>query len=268
MAVNKLRMNPDKSVAELAKEIVSKWKKDVHQKTKPGSSSSSQDTSKKERNATSSPTTANPMSPPKPSGKKPEGKAKVDPSKRNKNTDGVSWQITSDQVRNNCIGAMYDALVIDSDASTDHILTLAKSVETSVYANNKSRTDQPYRRRMQVLFLNLKDAKNNLRKRVIAGEVTAERLATMESSEMASSERRKEDREIKAANEKAAMMPKSEKSISDQLTCGKCGKKRVSYTQAQTRSADEPMTTVSVSPVLWWMATDGVAVLRMRVVRP
>lgn len=99
---------------------------------------------------------------------------------------------------------------------------------------------------MQVLFLNLKDAKNNLRKRVISGEIAAERLASMESSEMASSERKKEDREIKAANEKAAMMPKSEKSISDQLTCGKCGQKRVSYTQAQTRSADEPMTTVSL----------------------
>lgn len=99
---------------------------------------------------------------------------------------------------------------------------------------------------MQVLFLNLKDGKNNLRRRVISGEIAPERLAAMESSEMASNERKKEDRAIKAANEKAAMMPKSEKSISDQLTCGKCGQKRVSYTQAQTRSADEPMTTVSI----------------------
>lgn len=121
MAVNKLRMNPDKSVSELAKEIVSKWKKDVHQKTKPGSSSGSQDAGgKKERTATASPTMTNTMSPPKPSGKKPEGKSKVDPSKRNKNTDGVSWAITGDQVRNNCIGAMYDALVFESDACNFH----------------------------------------------------------------------------------------------------------------------------------------------------
>jgi len=33
-----------------------------------------------------------------------------------------------------------------------------------------------------------------------------------------------------------------EKSISSSLTCGKCGQKKVSYSQAQTRSADEPMT--------------------------
>lgn len=117
-----------------------------------------------------------------------------------------------------------------------------------MFVNNKSKTDQPYRRRMQVLFLNLKDSKNNLRRRVISGEIAPERLASMESSEMASNERKKEDIAIKAANEKAAMMPKSQKSISDQLTCGKCGQKRVSYTQAQTRSADEPMTTVSQPP--------------------
>lgn len=135
---------------------------------------------------------------------------------------------------------------------TEHIFTLAKSVETSVFINNKSKTDQPYRRRMQVLFLNLKDSKNNLRRRVISGEIAPERLASMESSEMASSERKKEDIAIKAANEKAAMMPKSQKSISDQLTCGKCGQKRVSYTQAQTRSADEPMTTVSQPPWDMW----------------
>lgn len=40
-----------------------------------------------------------------------------------------------------------------------------------------------------------------------------------------------------------AMVPQEIKSISDALTCGKCGMKKVSYTQAQTRSADEPMTT-------------------------
>lgn len=240
MAVNKLRMNPDKTVSELAKEIVAKWKKDVHSKTKPGSASDV----KKERNSTASPTTgSNPMSPPKPSGKKPDSNSKVDPGKRNKTTDKITWAITSDQIRNNCIGAMYDALVHESDASSDHIFTLAKTVELSVFTNNKSKTDQLYRRRMQVLFLNLKDTKNNLRSRVVSGEITAERLATMETSEMASAERRKQDQQIIAQNEKDSMMPKSEKSISDQLTCGKCGKKRVSYTQAQTRSADEPMTT-------------------------
>lgn len=97
---------------------------------------------------------------------------------------------------------------------------------------------------MQVLFLNLKSKDNNLRNRVVSGEITPTRLSTMESSEMASAQRRQADEKLMEENMRTAMMAKSEKSISDQLTCGKCGQKKVSYTQAQTRSADEPMTTV------------------------
>lgn len=62
MAVNKLRMNSDRSVSDLAKEIVAKWKKDVHTKTKPSGSSSHD--GKKERMVTVSPS----RTPPKPSG--------------------------------------------------------------------------------------------------------------------------------------------------------------------------------------------------------
>ena len=103
-----------------------------------------------------------------------------------------------------------------------------------------------YKRRIQTLFLNLKNKKNpNLRKRVASGEISTARLATMESHEMASEERKKEDEALQKENMRTAMVAKAEKSISDQLQCGKCGKRRVSYTQAQTRSADEPMTTVS-----------------------
>jgi transcription elongation factor S-II len=65
----------------------------------------------------------------------------------------------------------------------------------------------------------------------------------MESKEMASEERKKENEALEKENMRESMVAKAEKSISDQLQCGKCGKKRVSYTQAQTRSADEPMTT-------------------------
>jgi len=96
-----------------------------------------------------------------------------------------------------------------------------------------------------MLFLSLKDKKNpSLRARVIRGELSPSRLSTMESHEMASDERKAEDQEIQKENTRKAMVAKPEKSISDQLQCGKCGQKKVSYTQAQTRSADEPMTTV------------------------
>src|SRR5262249_37186661 len=56
-------------------------------------------------------------------------------------------------------------------------------------------------------------------------------------------EQRARDEELEKENMKKAQVPMAEKSISDALKCGKCGQKKVSYSQAQTRSADEPMTT-------------------------
>jgi transcription elongation factor S-II len=124
------------------------------------------------------------------------------------------------------------------------ILELAKSLENAVFTNYKRKTDQQYKRRIQSLYLNLKDKKNpGLRRRVISGEISTARLATMEPSEMASEERKAEDAKIQEENLRKSMVSKPQRSVSDQLTCGKCGQKKVTYTQAQTRSADEPMTT-------------------------
>lgn len=112
MAVNKLRMNPDKSISELAKEIVAKWKKDVHQKNRPSSSSSgSHDSRRLSSGGGGGGAAATAKSPPKPSGKRP-----ADLSSRNKNTDGVNWQCTGDTTRDNCLGITYDALAVDCDS--------------------------------------------------------------------------------------------------------------------------------------------------------
>jgi transcription elongation factor S-II len=65
----------------------------------------------------------------------------------------------------------------------------------------------------------------------------------MTHEELKSAEQRKEDDKLQAENMKKAQVPMAQKSISDALKCGRCGQKKVSYSQAQTRSADEPMTT-------------------------
>ena len=64
----------------------------------------------------------------------------------------------------------------------------------------------------------------------------------MTDDELKSPERLAEDKAMAKENMNNAMVPQEEKSISSSLTCGKCGQKKVSYSQAQTRSADEPMT--------------------------
>lgn len=123
------------------------------------------------------------------------------------------------------------------------ILSRAKAVEAAVYTASR-RTDQTYKTKIRSLYLNLKDKKNpNLRRRVINGDISPERLSTMTSQEMASEERRAEDQKLEEENMREAMKPTAVRSTTDQFPCGKCGKRTVAYSQAQTRSADEPMTT-------------------------
>lgn len=130
------------------------------------------------------------------------------------------------------------------NSAPNDVLKLSKSLESHVFTNYKRKVDQQYKRRIQSLYLNLKDKKNpGLRARVISGEISTERLATMEAKDMASEERKAEDAKIQQENLRKSMVSKPQRSVSDQLTCGKCGQKKVTYTQAQTRSADEPMTT-------------------------
>lgn len=82
-----------------------------------------------------------------------------------------------------------------------------------------------------------------LRVRVLSGDITPERFVRMTLEELKSPERREEDKLLQKINMDKAMVAQEEKSISSALTCSKCKQKKVSYSQAQTRSADEPMTT-------------------------
>jgi transcription elongation factor S-II len=90
----------------------------------------------------------------------------------------------------------------------------------------------------------LKNKSNpQLRARVLSGEIPPSRFVVMTHDELKSAERKAEDEKLMKENMDKAMVAQEERSISSQLRCGKCGQKKVSYTQAQTRSADEPMTT-------------------------
>lgn len=97
---------------------------------------------------------------------------------------------------------------------------------------------------MRSLYQNLKNKSNlALRKRVLSGEISPERFVVMTHEELKSAERRAEDEKFQKENMDMAMVAKAERSVSTSLQCGKCGQRKVSYSQAQTRSADEPMTT-------------------------
>jgi len=78
---------------------------------------------------------------------------------------------------------------------------------------------------------------------VMTGEILPSAFVVMNDEQLASEEQRQKDRALQHQNMLKAQVPMAEKSISRDLKCGKCGENKVSYSQAQTRSADEPMTT-------------------------
>ena len=77
----------------------------------------------------------------------------------------------------------------------------------------------------------------------MSGAITPARFVVMSHEEMRSDERKAEDERIAKENMDKAMVAKEVKVYSASLTCSRCKEKKVSYSQAQTRSADEPMTT-------------------------
>lgn len=131
-----------------------------------------------------------------------------------------------------------------SCAVPEDIMPVARDVEKAAFSNAGNQNNDQYRTKMRSLFQNLKNKSNpQLRKRVLSGDIPPHQFVTMSHDEMKSDKRRKEDERLEKENMNEAMVAQVEKSISKEFQCGKCKKKMVSYSQAQTRSADEPMTT-------------------------
>ncbi|RBA12119.1 transcription elongation factor S-II [Fusarium proliferatum] len=241
--VGKLRSNSNKDIARAAAELVNKWKKLVEQekhsklqRAKVGSGSPAP--------APSSAPASSPAPPPPSSSAGASGaKYKGDIEKRKYETDNVNVKRTDSSVRNSCIGLIYNGLAYRSTATETDVITRAVAVEHAAYTKFKGETPD-YKKKIRSLFTNLKNKSNReLGRSVLSGEITAEKFVVMTDDELKSEEQRKKELELEKENMKKAQVPMAEKSISESLECGRCKKKQVSYTQAQTRAADEPMTT-------------------------
>lgn len=224
-------------VREAASKVVNKWKDAVKaekdKRTKGGKMGAPSRTSTPSQ-------TASPAPPPTPTNNKPY---QGDIEKRHFNGDKVNMKVTDNQVRNNCIGVMYNGLAYLSKDSVEVVTAKAVEVEAAAFKHFGGETTE-YRGKIRSLFQNLKVKSNKeLRRRVMTGEISAIDFIKMSPDELKSQEHKERDKALEKENLNNAQVAQPEKSISDALTCGKCGQKKVSYTQAQTRSADEPMTT-------------------------
>ena len=123
---------------------------------------------------------------------------------------------------------------------------LGSQIEEAIYQEIRN-TDMKYKNRVRSRISNLKDAKNpNLRKNVLCGNIPPDLFARMTAEEMASDELKEMRKNLTKEAIREHQMAKTGGTQTDLFTCGKCKKKNCTYTQVQTRSADEPMTTFVV----------------------
>ncbi|XP_049725374.1 transcription elongation factor A protein 2 isoform X6 [Loxodonta africana] len=238
MSVNALRkQSSDEEVIALAKSLIKSWKKLLD----------ASDAKAGERRSTSLASL--------PSKDTSEGKAhsrKRPELPRTPSTPRMTTfppvPITCDAVRNKCREMLAAALQTDHDhvaigADCEH---LSAQIEECIFRDVGS-TDVKYKNRVRSRISNLKDAKNpGLRRSVLCGTIAPQRIAEMTSEEMASDELK----EIRKAMTREAIrehqMARASGTHTDLFTCGRCKRKSCTYTQVQTRSSDEPMTTFVV----------------------
>lgn len=233
LAVGKLRMHASKEVAELAKELVKKWKSEVD-RSKLKAVTAAKPNVQVDTKATA--TTSGTPGTPSP--------ATATDAVRSAETDNVPKSLIGDDVRDRCIVMLYNAICLDSGAPVDQLLRRAREIEEAVLKQNNGKTEAGYRNKIRSLYLNLKDKGNpGLRESVVSGDLHASKLPTMSSKDLASEDRKQADKKISDANFFASLGSEEMAAETDAFQCSRCKQRKTRYRQQQTRSADEPMTT-------------------------
>nr|XP_057907455.1 transcription elongation factor A protein 2 isoform X1 [Doryrhamphus excisus] len=237
ISVNAVRkQSPDQEVQNLAKGLIKSWKKLIdasegkaEEKKKDGSpvrtSSTSKDSCSSEKSSKTS--AESPVALPTPV------------------TSFPPIPVTSDSVRNKCRELLVAALQMDDDYKTIGVDCgdLAAQIEEQIFQEFKS-TDMKYKARLRSRISNLKDQKNpDLRRNVLCGNISAQRIACMTSEEMASAELKQIREALTKESIREHQLSRVGGTETDMFVCNKCRSKSCTYTQVQTRSADEPMTT-------------------------
>ncbi|XP_030589985.1 transcription elongation factor A protein 2 isoform X2 [Archocentrus centrarchus] len=239
MSVNAVRKQcSDEEVQTLAKTLIKSWKKLLdgsEEKKKDGSplrsSSTSKDSGSSEKSKSSGGTPSTPTSPTTPTFPQV--------------TSFPPAPITTDIVRNKCRELLVAALQTDDDheaigVDCEH---LAAQIEEQIFQEFKS-TDMKYKTRLRSRISNLKDQKNpDLRRNVLCGNISPQRIACMTAEEMASAELKQIREALTKESIREHQLSKVGGTETDMFICSKCHGKSCTYTQVQTRSADEPMTT-------------------------
>ncbi|XP_018422789.1 PREDICTED: transcription elongation factor A protein 1 isoform X1 [Nanorana parkeri] len=241
MSVNAIRkQSSDDDVTSLAKSLIKSWKKLLD-----GPSGDKDQEEKKKEQPPPAQNSPEPREESSSSSNSSFRKEDCAASSENLITSYPRAPSTSDPVRIKCRELLSAALKTGDDYITigadDE--ELGAQIEESVFQEFKN-TDPKYKNRVRSRIANLKDAKNpNLRRNVLCGNISPNVFAKMSAEEMASDELKEMRKNLTKEAIREHQMAKTGGTETDLFSCGKCKKKSCTYTQVQTRSADEPMTT-------------------------
>ena len=153
-----------------------------------------------------------------------------------------------DEFRAN-IAAKFSPFFVEKGGSEKHASNLEKGIHNWALKEATNRKvvkkwDNPffvqiYLDHLRSIYINLKN--DNLIEQVVSGEIKSHTIAFMTHHEMLP-EKWAEMIRIKSIRDKSKFETQLEAST-DTFTCRKCKSKKCSFMQAQTRSADESMTT-------------------------
>lgn len=241
MSVNAIRkQSSDDDVTSLAKSLIKSWKKLLD-----GPSDDKEPEEKKKEPLPPAQNSPEPREESSSSSNSSFRKDDCGASSENLITSYPRAPSTSDSVRIKCRELLAAALKTGDDYITigadDE--ELGAQIEEAVFQEFKN-TDAKYKNRVRSRIANLKDAKNpNLRRNVLCGNIAPSTFAKMSAEEMASDELKEMRKNLTKEAIREHQMAKTGGTETDLFSCGKCKKKNCTYTQVQTRSADEPMTT-------------------------
>ncbi|KAF8258865.1 hypothetical protein EI94DRAFT_1909709 [Lactarius quietus] len=158
----------------------------------------------------------------------------------------VSTSLTGDKTRDKCIEMLYDALALESGFRThpNLILQRARTVEETDIQGLQGTTAAYKSKDTNAVCKSQGQEQPWLgAASVTAGDIPAQTFARMSSQEMASEERKAADAKIEEDNLFLSLGAGDKQAETDAFQCGRCKQRKCRYRQAQTRSADEPMTT-------------------------
>lgn len=257
MSVNAVRKHSsEEEVQTLAKVLIKSWKKLLdgaegkpeekkNEDSPVRSSSTSKDSGSTEKSSNTSGDSPATSTPPTPPITPTTPTSPIPPILPAQVSSIPPPPVTTDSVRNKCRELLVAALQTDGDyknigANCGH---LAAQIEEDIFQEFKT-TDLKYKTRLRSRISNLKDQKNpDLRRNVLCGNISAQRIASMTAEEMASAELKLMREALTKESIREHQLSKVGGTETDMFICGKCRGKRCSYTQVQIRSADEPMTT-------------------------